>query len=89
MTNAMTRFYAVTADSTMSYLESLYKRYGYKVWLTEFSCGDGAAARPTADHVKFMQAILPRLVRFPLPLAFAFLLLSCMLCTRITKNGAR
>ena len=79
----------MTADSTMSYLESLYKRYGYKVWLTEFSCGDGASARPTADHVKFMQAILPRLVRSPPPLAFAFLLVFCMHRTRIAKNCAR
>ena len=34
-------------------------RYGYPVWLTEFSCGDGASGRPTKDHVEFMRAVLP------------------------------
>lgn len=32
-----------------------------RVWMTEFSCGDHAAGRPTSDHLKFMQEILPML----------------------------
>ena len=34
--------YSCTPTSTMDYLKQLHERYGYKVWLTEFSCGDGA-----------------------------------------------
>jgi hypothetical protein len=41
------------------YLKKLYDRYHYKVWLTEFSCGDHADGRPTIDHLKFMKAVLP------------------------------
>ena len=53
--------YSCTPTSTMAYLKQLHERYGYKVWLTEFSCGDGAQKRPTADHLSFMREILPLL----------------------------
>ena len=42
-------------------LRQLHERYGYPVWLTEFSCGDHAAGRPTSAHVAFMKAVLPLL----------------------------
>ena len=53
--------YSCTASTTMKYLKSIHDRYGYPVWLTEFSCGDGAAGRPTSDHLKFMKEIVPQL----------------------------
>lgn len=56
-----THDYSCTPSSTMSYLKNLHDRYGYKVWLTEFSCGDHAAGRPTLDHVAFMKSIVPLL----------------------------
>ena len=45
----------------MTHLSSRYDRYGYKVWLTEFSCGDGAQKKPTVDHLGFMREVLPML----------------------------
>lgn len=45
----------------LTHLSSRYDRYGYKVWLTEFSCGDGAQKKPTVDHLGFMREVLPML----------------------------
>ena len=61
ITYLATHRYSCTPNHTMAYLKSLYDRYGYKVWLTEFSCGDGAEQRSTAEHIAFMKAILPLL----------------------------
>lgn len=57
--------YSCTASSTMSYLKSIYDRYNLPVWLTEFSCGDGAAAKPMAQHLAFMKEIVPLLDAAP------------------------
>jgi hypothetical protein len=38
--------YSCEPSATMAYLKKLYDRYGYKVWLTEFSCGEHAKGRP-------------------------------------------
>ena len=32
-----------------------------QVWLTEFSCGDHAQGRSTAEHIGFMRKVLPLL----------------------------
>ena len=42
-------------------LKQLHERYGYKVWLTESSCGDAAQKRPMAQHLSFMREVLPLL----------------------------
>ena len=31
--------YSCHPPTTLSYVKALHERYGYKVWLTEFSCG--------------------------------------------------
>ena len=54
-------YYSCTPSETMDYLKSMHQRYGYPIWLTEFSCGDGAAGKPTSDHLKFMKDIVPQL----------------------------
>eukprot|EP00037_Helgoeca_nana_P024630 m.262971 g.262971 ORF g.262971 m.262971 type:complete len:347 (+) comp26697_c0_seq1:147-1187(+) len=53
--------YACDPTTTLSYLETLHTRYGFPVWLTEFSCGDHADGRPTDDHIRFMTKVLPLL----------------------------
>ena len=35
-----THCYSCTPSKTLAYLKEIYDRYGKKVWLTEFSCGD-------------------------------------------------
>ena len=57
--------YSCTASKTMAYIDSIYKRYGYPVWLTEFSCGDGAAGKPTSAHLTYMKEIVPQLDAAP------------------------
>eukprot|EP00035_Acanthoeca_spectabilis_P025886 m.460306 g.460306 ORF g.460306 m.460306 type:complete len:351 (-) comp21999_c0_seq1:75-1127(-) len=53
--------YSCDPNTTLTYLKTLHDRYGFPVWLTEFSCGDGADAKPTDDHIRFMAKILPLL----------------------------
>ena len=57
--------YSCTASETMAYIDKIYQRYGYPVWLTEFSCGDGAQKKPTSDHLKYMKEIVPLLDASP------------------------
>lgn len=45
----------------MTYLGQIYSMFKLPVWLTEFSCGDGAQKRPTKDHLAFMKEIVPLL----------------------------
>jgi hypothetical protein len=61
ITYMATHDYSCTPATTLSYLKQLHDKYGHKLWLTEFSCGDGAQARPTSDHVTFMRNVLPLL----------------------------
>ena len=56
-----THDYSCNANTTLAYLRRLHERYKMPVWLTEFSCGDGAAKRPEADHLAFMASIVPLL----------------------------
>ena len=56
-----THDYSCSPASTLAYLKQLYDRYGYPVWLTEFSCGDHADGRPTSAHIAFMREVLPLL----------------------------
>ena len=53
--------YSCDAKATMAYLKSVADRYKLPVWLTEFSCGDGADAKPTSQHLAYMKEILPLL----------------------------
>lgn len=68
-----THDYSCTPSSTMSYLEELYKRYKLPVWLTEFSCGDGAQGKPTKEHLAFMKEILPMLDAAPFVYRYAWM----------------
>ena len=56
-----THDYSCEPQKTLNYLKELYETFKLPVWLTEFSCGDHAAGRPTADHITYMRAILPLL----------------------------
>ena len=56
-----THDYSCAPSHTLSYLRQLHARFGRKVWLTEFSCGDHADGRPTSDHLAYMRAVLPLL----------------------------
>jgi hypothetical protein len=65
--------YSCKASDTMAYLASVHARYKMPVWLTEFSCGDGAAARPTADHVAYMREVFPLLDAAPFVYRYAWM----------------
>lgn len=56
-----THDYSCTPSRTLAYLQQLHARYGYKVWLTEFSCGDHADGKPTSAHLAYMREVLPLL----------------------------
>eukprot|EP00041_Stephanoeca_diplocostata_P017163 m.341491 g.341491 ORF g.341491 m.341491 type:complete len:362 (-) comp20611_c0_seq2:1514-2599(-) len=56
-----THCYSCVPTETLKYLKYLYDRYGLKVWLTEFSCGDHRAEKSTAQHMEFMREIIPLL----------------------------
>ena len=51
-------YYVCSADSMMAYLEYLFKRYGKKIWLTEFACPYTLYAK---EQLIFMQDLLPKL----------------------------
>lgn len=53
--------YTCDVDTLVSYLEAVYQRYGFPIWLTEFACGDHTAKRPLSDQLAHMRASLPRL----------------------------
>lgn len=57
--------YSCNASKTMEYLASIHARYGMPVWLTEFSCGDGANDKPMADHLAYMREVFPLLDAAP------------------------
>ena len=52
---------------------SRFDRYGKQIWLTEFSCGDNADAKPTSDHLNFMREILPLLDAAPFVYRYAWM----------------
>ena len=60
-----THDYSCTANHTLDYLRTLHERYGFPVWLTEFSCGDHAQGRPMSAHAAFMREVLPLLDAAP------------------------
>ncbi len=57
--------YSCNASKTMEYLARIHARYGMPVWLTEFSCGDGANDKPRADHLAYMREVFPLLDAAP------------------------
>ena len=65
--------YSCDAANTMSYLKSVHDRYKLPVWLTEFSCGDGADAKPTSQHLAYMKEILPLLEAAPFVFRYAWM----------------
>lgn len=68
-----THDYSCTPSSTLSYLKMLNERYGYPVWLTEFSCGDGAQGNPTSKHLAFMKEIFPMLDAAPFVFRYSWM----------------
>jgi hypothetical protein len=65
--------YSCDPPTTMSYLQEINQRYNLPVWMTEFSCGDGAAKRPTKDHIAFMKQIVPLLDAAPYVFRYAWM----------------
>lgn len=59
--------YSCDAKTTMDYLQLMSNRYTgvdgkpLRIWLTEFSCGDGAQNKPMAQHLAYMKEIFPLL----------------------------
>lgn len=60
-----THDYSCTPGVTLQYLKRLYDRYGYKIWLTEFSCGN------TLSHIS-----LPLHLALCVHIAYLFVSLS-------------
>jgi hypothetical protein len=56
-----THDYSCDATKTLAYLKELHDLFSLPVWLTEMSCGDGADAKPMADHLAYMRAVFPML----------------------------
>lgn len=65
--------YSCTPAHTLAYLKELHERYGLPVWLTEFSCGDGAQNRPNADQLAFMKVVVPMLDAAPFVYRYAWM----------------
>ena len=62
ITYLATHTYWCNADKVMNFLLDLYNRYGYKIWLTEFTCRPNPKKVDKAGRVRtFLEAILPRL----------------------------
>jgi hypothetical protein len=53
--------YTCDAPTLLAYLKEVHDRYNMPVWLTEFSCGDGAQNKPMKDHLAYMQKVVPML----------------------------
>jgi hypothetical protein len=65
--------YSCDPKSTMAYLDKVHARYGYPVWLTEFSCGDGAQGKPTSAHLAYMKEVIPLLDAAPHVMRYAWM----------------
>jgi len=50
--------YACTADALKSSLD-VWSKYGKKLWVTEFNCGDGMKNATAAEHLAYMKIALP------------------------------
>jgi hypothetical protein len=50
--------YACTADGLKSSL-NVWSKYGKKLWVTEFNCGDGMKNATAAEHLAYMKIALP------------------------------
>ena len=53
--------YTCNATSLLGYLKTVHDRYSMKVWLTEFSCGDGRDNKPQEKHLAYMTEVFPLL----------------------------
>jgi hypothetical protein len=65
--------YSCDAKTTMAYLTTVHERYKMPVWLTEFSCGDGAQKKPTSAHLAYMKEIFPLLDAAPFVYRYAWM----------------
>ena len=75
--------YSCDPNTTMTYLQQVHERYNnLPIWLTEFSCGDGADGKPTSDQVTFMTSIFPLLDAAPYVERYAWM-------SAHDKNGKR
>lgn len=60
---------------TSVYLEPFYKRYGKRIWLTEFSCLDGSAPASNVNtQLRYMQESVARLEADPHVMRYAWFL---------------
>jgi hypothetical protein len=53
--------YTCDATTLLAYLKDIHDRYHLPVWLTEFSCGDGAQNKSRADNLAYMKSVVPML----------------------------
>jgi hypothetical protein len=65
--------YSCTAAETMAYLSSIHDLFQLPVWLTEFSCGDGAQNKSMAKHLAYMKEIVPLLDAAPFVYRYAWM----------------
>jgi len=79
--------YSCKPQETMDYLKKVYHRYQKPVWLTEFSCGDGAANKPLEDHLEYMKAVLPLLDAAPYVFRYAWMSIKSPNRGLILNNG--
>ncbi|XP_045205374.2 uncharacterized protein LOC123557765 isoform X2 [Mercenaria mercenaria] len=73
-----THTYWCNPDKVMKYLEMLYKKYGRKIWLTEFAC---SKTLNPSRQLMFMKQILPQLE------AADYIFRYSWYSARITKSG--
>ena len=73
ITHVAVHDYSCTAADTMAYLKTVHERYGMPVWLTEFSCGDGADHKPMANQLAYMREVFPLLDAAPFVYRYAWM----------------
>ncbi|KAL4223214.1 hypothetical protein ACF0H5_016686 [Mactra antiquata] len=74
-----THAYHCKADTTMNYLNTIYQRYGKKIWLTEFACPH--VLNPDRE-LEYMRELLPRLEAAPFVFRYSWFVF------RIRSNGS-
>jgi hypothetical protein len=65
--------YTCNVSTLDAYLKSVYAIYKMPIWLTEFSCGDGAQKNPTSRHLAYMKQVFPYLDASPIVFRYAWM----------------
>jgi len=65
--------YSCTTSSMMNWISWWYGRYNLPIWISEFSCNDGATNRSVADNLKYMTDVLPLLDAHPAVYRYAWM----------------